>query len=362
MHYGKDFDGTSQSSPPSVTTSETMFDNLTDNLETSLMQNDVLNRQRNPPISYLQNRVNSTTGDLPRKVVNNPNSDNESNVTPKHNQLSKSKKAKEMGFLGHLAILGKLAFGSKFSDDKYKHEENQAPIRRKENGLVYESIGQNNPLFEPSQGVETEVQITNTGPVVRPTSLAQSKDNTQRQCEVAVNNEVKVNKGDSHKERPTFSRLRGAPYSKSTSDLSPQKSNDSDKLERDARLNRPSTLSLKGHNYTQRQPSNSLSSLPFFKNSVLRGSGSQRTLPNGYKLIKPPYPEPDPQEKIKARIKTPLINKKGRLSLYDDRLMSNMKEKECSDGDKVAKTNMTMQQFKEAETAPNLLVSADCTC
>ena len=327
------------------------------------MQNDVLNRHRHPPISYVQNRVGSVAnGDLPRKVVNNPNSDSEQIATPKHNQLSKTKKAKELGFLGHLAILGKLAFGSKFSDDKYKHEENQAPIRRMENGVVYESIGQNNPLFEPSQGVETEVQITNAGPVVRPTSLAQGKDNTQRQCEQAVIEEVKVNKRDTQRERPTFSRLRGAPYSKSTSDLSPQKCSNSSKMERDARLSRPSTLSLKGHNYTHRQPSNSLSSLPFFKNSVLRGSGSQRALPNGYKLIKPPYPEPDPPDRIKARVKTPLINKKGRLSLYDDRLMSNMKEKECSEGDKMAKPNMTLQHFKEAETTPNLLVSADCTC
>ena len=370
MHYGKDIDATlSQSSPPSV--SDTIFDSLTDTLETSLMQHDVLNHHRNPPISYLQNHVSSAAGDLPRKIVNNPNSDTairrERNATPKHSQSStpqtKTKKAKELGFLGHLAILGKLAFGSKFADDKYKHDENKPPVKKMENGVVYESIGQNNPLFEPSQGVETEVQITNAGPVVRPTSLAQGKENTRRQCEQDVIDEVKVNKHDTQKERPTFSRLRGAPYSKSTSDLSPQKSSSSSKLEKDVRLSRPSTLSLKGHNYTHRQPSNSLSSLPFFKNSVLRGSGSQRTLPNGYKLIKPPYPETDPIEKIKARVKTPLLNNKGRLSLYDDRLMTDMKEKECSEpGDKMSKPNMTMQQFKEVETAPNRLLSADCTC
>lgn len=371
MHYGKDADANSlQSSPPSI--SDNMFDGLTDTLETSLMQNDLLNRHRNPPILYLQNRVSSAGGDLPPKMVNNPSGDttarHERTAIPHHSQsahLTKAKKAKELGFLGHLAILGKRAFGSKF-DDKHKHDENQPPIRRMENGVLYESVGQNNPLFEPPQGVETEIQMTQSGPVVRPTSLPQGNENSRRLCEhdMALD-EVKMGENDTHNDSPVFSRLRGAPYSKSTSDLSPQKSSSSSRFEKDTRLSRPSTLSLKGHNYrySNREPSNSLSSLPFFKNSVLRGSGSHRTLSNGYKLIKPPYPEPEPTEKIKARVKTPLLEKKGRLSLYDDRLMSDVKQKDYTEtSDKKNKPNMTLQQFKGIEKTSNQLQSADCTC
>ena len=371
LHYGKDRDAQSvQSTPPSI--SDNIYDGLTDSLETSLMQNDVLNRHRNPPISYLQNRVNATAGELPPKVVNNPNGEavgqHEPSTTPQHNQAvsrPKNKKVKELGFLGHLAILGKLAFGSKFEDNKQKREQSHSPVTRMENGVAYESIGQNNPLFEPSQGVETEIQMTNTGPVVRPASLSQGNEKQRGHGEqdLAVD-EAKENKHERQSSSPMFSRLRGAPYSKSTSDLSPQKTSSS-KLEKDIRLSRPSTLSLKGHNYhfCHRYPSSSLNSLPFFKNSVLKGPGGHRTLPNGYKLIKPPYPEPEPMEKIRSRVKTPLLEKKGRLSLYDDRLMTDMKEKDCAEvEEKMNKPNVSLQQFKVVETNPNQYVSADCTC
>lgn len=371
LHYSKDRDSNSvQSSPPS--TSDNMFDGLTDSLETSLMQNDVLNRHRNPPISYLQNHVNSTAGDLPPKMVNNPSSDplrrTELNTTTHLNQSgpgTKNKKAKELGFLGHLAILGKLAFGSKF-EDKHKKEDSPSPVMRMDNGVMYESIGQNNPIFEPSQTVDTEVQMTDTGPVVRPASLSQAKErpSVHENSDIAFD-EVKVDKHElQNGSPPMFSRLRGAPYSKSTSDLSPQKTSSNSRLERDIRLMRPSTLSLKGHNYhISHRPSNSLSSLPFFKYSVLKGSRGQKTLPNGYKLIQPPYPEEESTEKIKAREKTPLHEKKGRLSLYDDRLMTDMQEKGYTDnGDFKNRSNVTLQQFKGVEPAPNQFVSADCTC
>ena len=371
LHYGKNRDSNSvQSSPPSI--SDNIYDGLTDSLETSLMQNDVLNRHRNPPISYLQNRVNTANGDLPPKIVNNPGGEtrttHELNTTPQHNQAvarPKNKKAKELGFLGHLAILGKLAFGSKFEDNKQKREQNHSPVTRMENGVTYESVGQNNPLFEPSQSVETEIQMTTTGPVVRPLSLSQNQDKSSGPDEDEELDEVKEDQEERHNNSPMFSRLRGAPYSKSTSDLSPQKASSSSKLDKDARQNRPSTLSLKGHNYrfAHRHPSSSLNSLPFFKTSVLKGSGGHRTLPNGYKLIRPPYPEPEPTEKIRARVKTPLLEKKGRLSLYDDRLMSDMKEKDCPEvKDNINKTNLDLQQFKGVETNPNQYVSADCTC
>lgn len=371
LHYGKDRDSSSvQSSPPSI--SDNIFDGLTESLETSLMQNDVLNRHRNPPISYLQNRVSSTTSDLPPKMMNNPNGDvpgrSELTTTPHHSQSTprtKTKKVKELGFLGHLAILGKLAFGSKF-EDKHKREETPSPLTRMENGVMYESVGQNNPLCEPSQGVDTEVQMTNTGPVVRPANLSQSKERPgiHGQSDIAFD-EVRVDKQEVQSDSPVISRLRGAPYSKSTSDLSPQKMSSGSRLERDIPLTRPSTLSLKGHNYhySHRHPSNSLSSLPFFKNSVLKGSVGHRNLPNGYRLIKPPYPQVEPTEKIKARVKTPHLEKKGRLSLYDDRLMTDIKEPDCTNKSEVKdKPSVNLQQFKGTEAAPTQFVSADCTC
>ena len=364
------------------------------------MQNDVLNHHRSTPISYLQNQVNLNQGngtELPPKKLNNPNQTNDnvntlqtqnrniqSSVTPK------VKKAKEIGFFGQLAVLGRLAFGGKFDSKKPVTETEHVAQSHIERGTFYDSVGQHNPIFEPSQSVETEVRLTNSGTVVRPANL-QTNQGKPSNCDPIPSNldrerTSNTEERDSSRDEvageivdeivepeegsPAFLRHRGAPYSKSTSDLSPQKHL---KLEEEARLMRPSTLSLKGHNYKQGkgQSRGSLNSLTnskgvgtqnFFKSAENRKGPS-----NGYKLLSKASKvcnETDNEDehpgKIKLRVKTPVSEKKGRLSLYDDRLMSDGSSN-LADTSKLQKPSMSLQQFNKIEET-HTSVYTDCTC
>jgi len=383
--YGKDKrDAEGVQSPMA---SSDIFDSLTDSLETSLMQNDILNQHRSPQISYLQNQVHpnaSQHGDLPPKVVNNPSQrvDNSHpvhqshNVVPQNTLTPKTKKAKEMGLLGHLALLGKLAFGGKFDGRKTQNDTDRGSVAIKsENGTVYDSIGQRNPVFEPSQSLDTEVRLAQGGTVVRPANLRVKQTGVPLR-EMSHSNLDKDRRGEGHEadraekepflNSSEFTRLRGAPYSKSTSDLSPQKSCVQVRLEEEVR--RPSTLSLKGHNYSKlrsSQPSASLNSLPAFKGGHRLVKGPDRTKTNGYKMLAKPLntkaqPGEDMADKITLRNKTPTSEKHGRLSLYDDRLMSDS-ESVSDENTNIRKCSMSLQQFKSIdETSAN--VYTDCTC
>jgi len=363
-----------------------IFDSLTDSLETSLMQNDILSQHRSPQIAFLQNQVNpgAQNGELPPKVVNYPNQRTDGantapqsqNVVHQNISTSKNKKAKEMGLLGHLALLGKLAFGGKFEGKK---TQNDAAAIRAENGTVYDSIGQRNPVFEPTQSLDTEVRLMPGGTVVRPANLRVKQTGVSSNREMSHSNLDKErhgggdggNDGDRAEKEPflsssEFTRLRGAPYSKSTSDLSPQKSCTQLRLEEEVK--RPSTLSLKGHNYNKlkTQPGGSLNSLSVFKGGprVMKGP-DHREKTNGYKPLGKPLntkaqPSEDSVDKIRLRNKTPTSEKRGRLSLYDDRLMSDS-EQVSDENTNMRKCSMSLQQFKSIdETSTN--VYTDCTC
>lgn len=384
MFYGKD------GPPEEEGTGENIFESFTDSLESSLMQNDSLNQGRASENSFMQNRRQnvSSTSELPPKVVNNP-MDRPDNITTAsavsnvaNTQVSaipKSKKAREMGLLSHLALLGRLAFSGKYDTKKTVNEnENQSPICL-ENGRLYDSIGRHNPIFEPSQILETEVRLTNTGPVVRPSNF-QAKPCNTGSLEIAPSNISKDTVSDSveldsmesieaetQSDSPLISRHRGAPYSKSTSDLSPQKTSRYTKADEENKLARPSTLSLKGHNYNKSRTGslNSLSKLKEVmgqKNSKL----TKKTHLNGYKTVGSggklkQEVVTDESDKIKLRTKTPVLDKNGRYSLHDDRLMS-QNDKTAKDSSSDWKSSVSLQQFKSINENDTGSVYTDCTC
>lgn len=364
--------------------SDNLFDNLTDSLESSLMQNDSLNHGHSP---YLQNsRINTVGGtDRPPKVVNNPNERQESRANAHtvsnvaNVQISatpKSKKAKEMGFLGHLALLGKLAFSGKL-DKKNVNEAEPTDTSCMENGRLYDSVGRQNPMFEPSQSLETEVRLTNSGPIVRPTALQSKPSNIDKRETPESNlnknghrNSVEIdsidsNEADFQSDSPLISRQRIAPYSKSTSDLSPQKTGRYSKLEEENKMPRPSTLSLKGHNYNKSH-SGSLNSLSKFRGVMSQKGGKtsvgKKPLLNGYKMIDNGTKlKMDASNKIKLRNKTPVPDKNGRYSLHDDRLMTDSCKMRKDSSDQW-KSSVSLQQFKSISENDSSNVYTDCTC
>ncbi|KAL4228707.1 Bone morphogenetic protein receptor type-2 [Mactra antiquata] len=389
LFYGKDCPPEGQGGG-----SENIFDSFTDSLESSLMQNDALNQGRASDNTYVQGRRQNICGtnELPPKVVNNP-MDRPDNITTANtvsnvantqvSAVPKSKKAKEMGLLSHLALLGRLAFSGKYDSKKTVNDnENQSPICM-ENGRLYDSIGRHNPIFERSQTLETEVRLTNTGPVVRP-SVYQAKPSNIVNIETASSNvskdslsdnvdleSVDSSEADTQSNSPLISRHRVAPYSKSTSDLSPQKTNRYNKLDDETKLARPSTLSLKGHNYDKSR-TGSLNSLSKIKGVIGQKNGksasAKKSHLNGYKTTDKsasskvkPSAVMDESEKIKLRNKTPVSDKNGRYSLHDDRLMS-QNGKSAKDSSGEWKSSVSLQQFKSINENDAGNVYTDCTC
>lgn len=372
--YGKD-----KTEMESLQNNDSIFDSFTDSLESSLMQNDALNHNRSPPGMYVQNQRNLntvTSTELPPKVINNPH-DRHDNTT-KGNMLNGSgvkssqkpqKKAREMGLLGQIALIGKLAFGGKF--DSKKTESDSLSPSGMENGRVHESIGRQNPLFEPSQTFETEVRLTSSGPVVRPAGF-QSKPSNLRNKDTVLSNLEKTTQRNSadidsidssepdiQSDSPLISRHRVAPYSKSTSDLSPQKTNGYSKLEDDdSKLPRPSTLSLKGHNYSK-SSSSSLNSLSKFKGKMSqKGSrigANRKPLVNGYKNIDNPKSDRNDSETVGLK---PRSGKRARFSLHDDRLMS--EGLKCDGKPDEWTSSVSLQQFDSIDE--NASKMTDCTC
>lgn len=365
--------------------SDNIFENFTDSLESSLMQNDSLSHNRSP---YVQNsRLNTGAGsERPPKVVNNPNErrENSTNVSAVTNVANahvsttpKTKKAREMGILGHLALLGKLAFSGKLDNKRNMNENESVAAASVEIGRHYDNIGRQNPTFEPSNSMDTEVRLTNTGTVVRPTVLQSKLCNIDRRDipESNLNKEchsnnveadsIESNENDFQCDSPLISRHRVAPYSKSTSDLSPQKTSNYSKLEEENKMPRPSTLSLKGHNYSKSR-SGSLNSLPKFRGVLAQKSGKpslgKKPLKNGYKMIDNGTKlKTDAADKIKLRNKTPVPDKNGRYSLHDDRLMSD-NSKMRKEGSEQWKSSVSLQQFKSISENETSNAYTDCTC
>lgn len=364
--YGKD-----RSEVDVIPNNDSIFDNFTDSLESSLMQHDALSHGRSPPGTYVQNQRNLnaiTMNELPPKVINNPNDRQDNTNVAVNSPLKSNKKAKEMTFLGQLALIGKLAFGGKF--DSKKNEVDTSPSMM-ENGRVQESVGRQNPIFESSQTCETEVRLTNNGTVVRPTNFQPKPCNIRTQDpvfssveRVAQRNSADIDSIDSSEpdvqsDSPLISRHRVAPYSKSTSDLSPQKTNGYSKLEDDdLRLPRPSTLSLKGHNYNK-SSSSSLNSLSKLKGKMSqKGSkfgANKKPLVNGYKNIDNTSDKCDEERKTESESKS---GRHARFSLHDDRLMTDSSRNPNGQAD--WKSSVSLQQFDSIDENPQKMT--DCTC
>lgn len=372
LFYGKD-----QSGHEVLSASDSMFDTLTDSLESSLMQNDSLNQ------ACLHNhRLNTArVNDRPRKVVNNPN-DRPDNVTAgthvQANTSPKARKAKEMGLLGHLALLGKLALSGKFDGKKSLNENQPTVMSRPDSGRKYESVGRHNPMYEPSQSVETEVRLTNTGAVVQPANTHPKKLlNTSKEM-ATLNKTVRSNsvetdsiegsEADLQSDSPLISRHRVAPYSKSTSDLSPQKTCQFSKIDNDNKKPRPSTLSLKGHNYNQSH-CGSLSSLVRLKSvwsqKPVKPSSGRRPLLNGYKDLQETRKHKEMGESVDKDSSNNMMmatEKNGRYSLHDDRLMSDSSLSAVKEDAKLWKSSVSLQQFTSLEEGQPSKPYTDCTC
>ncbi|KAK3591222.1 hypothetical protein CHS0354_003854 [Potamilus streckersoni] len=400
--YGKDKSDSSRvmgQTSQSQRFSGQYFDSLSDNMQMSLVQNDTLNQHRNPPISFVQNPV---AVNLQPKMANNPTNSAASAASsrnPGNSKLQKLKKSKDTGLFGHLAFLGRLAWGGgKKSTTKNSSSVTDALL---EGGNI--PNGAVNTQFESQPSVQMEVRLLKGSNVItQPAHLSggygtnigyanhAQRHQPQPTVEVGVARLV-----EPHGQHSVF-RLRGAPYSKSTSDLSPQKSASFSKLEEECvrchnpRARRPSTLSLRGHNYSRingrGEAGSSISSLAMFKrlpgNSLsnvlggkLKSSGTSQSQPSldssqqsltakdinmNRKICE------DPNEKIKTRVKTPLSMKKGRLSLYDDRLMSDMYEEDCELKEQSSKKPMnsiSVQKFKNLNRNSHpYRAAADCTC
>ncbi|XP_067685696.1 bone morphogenetic protein receptor type-2-like [Haliotis asinina] len=342
--------------------SENTYDSVGDNLETSLVQNDALNQHRNPPIPYLQNQVQVPA--VRPKVANVPGN----GVPYRHLNEGKSLREKIGKFIKPKELGLKLSswnfFGLK-SNTRNQSSINLEPDQGQSNHSVNEDssglLNQANTLPKTVvQPVQTEICLQNGHAFVRPSNLAlQEMPLAHRQSEAAGSSsegrypenrlgfaEVGVAKlKNSNVGQQSVVRLKGTGQSKSTSDLSPAHTGKSRWQETklfditDGQKRRPTSLSLRGHNYAS-QPN------PYV---VVGPTSMGSSAPNV--ALKPPDENSDPSEKIKKRIKTPVNMKKGRFSLYDDRLMCQGMD-ECvqnNTGNGLKKTSLSLHQLKQSD-------------
>ncbi|XP_021341676.1 uncharacterized protein LOC110442406 isoform X2 [Mizuhopecten yessoensis] len=407
---------TVQNAPSNIQNDDTSFDGFSDNLETSLVQNDVLNHHRSHPISYVQNQVHGDNHPVRPKVanvpVNNPQPGASRNVEPKSHKskLSKLMSARELGSkLGQLSLLSKIV--TRGSDKKdtdrdsaRNSKENMSHVNGNfDNSSVCasassasrsnanrpsshssnstKSYGHNdNTNVNINRAVPTEVQMRKGNPVVRPLHLNISHSDethsgrSSRNCAQPESRlgmaEIGVAKLEMVPQRAHQSivKIRKGPYSKSTSDLSPQKACKSKRWsetgfgEEEGEENvekgilnfkRPDSLSLKGHNYTSQK---NLGESKTCSDLSLLVENSKMEDCNGVFLI-------EPKTKIKHRVKTPLSLKHGRFSLYDDRLMTKyfMEHPELIQ-DKVCKSSASLQELMLLDRNANSFMAADHNC
>ncbi|XP_048238242.1 uncharacterized protein LOC124113338 isoform X2 [Haliotis rufescens] len=342
--------------------SENTYDSVGDNLETSLVQNDALNQHRNPPIPYLQNQVQVPA--VRPKVANVPGN----GVPYRHLNEGKSLREKIGKFIKPKELGLKLSswnfFGLKSNSRNQSsmnleqdHSQSNHSVNEDSSGLLNQANTLPKTVVQP---VQTEICLQNGHAFVRPSNLAlQEMPLAHRQSEAAGSSsegrypenrlgfaEVGVAKlKNSSVGQQSVVRLKGTGQSKSTSDLSPAHNGKSRWQETklydiaDGQKRRPTSLSLRGHNYAS-QPN------PYV---VVGPTSMGSSAPNV--ALKPPDENSDPSEKIKKRIKTPVNMKKGRFSLYDDRLMCQGID-ECvqnNTGNGLKKTSLSLHQLKQSD-------------
>ncbi|ESP01632.1 hypothetical protein LOTGIDRAFT_172580 [Lottia gigantea] len=312
--------GVGESSDDTTSLQENLFESVGDNLETSLVQNDVLNQHRNPPIPYVQNQVHGEPISARPKVANVPGN-GVSNFQKSGD--SKSFREKLGKFIKPQVIGLKLSqfnlFGKNYKVNKGETSSNCRP-QANHNVLVDET----SPLNPPEENHsnlhrQTEVYLQNGQTHTRPTNLALQVMGNQ--CTTDHDNispsyienrlgfaEVGVAKlHQSNDPQSSVLRVKNGVQSKSTSDLSPAKKS---KLQEtvignsaDGQSRRPTSLSLKD---SSESPVNS------------DGDTIRRSAPN---MVHKDHKNTNSSDKIKRRVKTPVLVNKSRFSLYDDRLM-----------------------------------------
>lgn len=407
--YGGDnrLSDTAQNAPSNLPNDDTSFDGFSDNLETSLVQNDVLNHHRSHPISYVQNQVHGDNHSTRPKIANLPGNNSQpgtsrnSEPKPHKSKLSKLMSARELGSkLGQLSLLSKIVTRSSDKKDTDRDsarnsKEHMSHINGNfDNSSVCASSASKPSVNRPTsvssnssqtyrdntnvninRAVPTEVQMRNGNPVVRPLNLnishsdethsgKSARNSTQPESRLGMA-EIGVAKLEMVPQRAHQSivKIRKGTYSKSTSDLSPQKPNKSkrwsetgfgEKEEEGSddkgvpTFKRPDSLSLKGHNYTSQK------SLGESKTCSDLGLAMENS--KGLTTV-------EPKAKIKRRIKTPLSLKHGRFSLYDDRLMTKyfMEHPEILQN-KVCKSSASLQELVLLDRNANSFTAADHNC
>jgi hypothetical protein len=293
-----------------------LIHSFNDSLETSLVQNDVLGQHRNPPIPYLQNQVHDSHGGRP-KVANIPQAIHNSEQEKSHQSRFKNLvKVKDIG--------SKLPFFKK----KGRHAQKKISKTGQDNASEISNLLQDqeqNPNFsqvDPSQSsttwynpgherspspVQTEIRMMNGRPTVQPSA--------QKQSNIIYMAEIGKAKKETPGPRSAVMVTKSGGHSKSASDISPHRETrpfSSSVTELDdvfSKTRRPNSLSLRGHNYKLKSPpkSNTCESFAI----LVKDSEKDRKIQKD-----------DSSEKIKKRVKTPVTLSQGRLSLYDDRLMT----------------------------------------
>ena len=349
-----------------------LFDAIADNLESSLVQNDMLSQSRHNPIPYVQNQVHN--GEIPMAArPKQPNVPGNGAVYDKPaNEPKKSKM--RFGMFGKSSGKDKNSkfsfFGLGGSKSKGNQNETSQP------SVALPTVAPSQPAsmvpHEPERSnlqprpVSTEVCLMNGTTVVRPRSLKVNgiapkniynvdQDHVEQQHQQAENRlgiaEVGVAKLKSTSNgQPAVVKMQRK--SQSNRDLSPSSlakiqlaGLDPD----DPKLRRPSSLSLYGHNYNS----------PNTVEKIQHMNGVDTNLQNGNFELLNIEKEKTPNNnnsagdansgtKIKKRVKTPFqMKKNGRFSLYDDRMMSQSysdvsKPKEPG---KLTKSSISLHQF-----------------
>jgi hypothetical protein len=351
--------GVSQSS--SVQNLDHIFDS--DNIESSLIQNDILNRNRpNNPIPYVQNPVTTEPMVVRPKQANIPgNGQSHKQGSKSRSKIKKLKEKGKFNFFGRNPLIRGILGG-------YKKKEAKSDVVKQPLQTPAEpSSGE--PCYNPEKcnllneaeykTVATKVCLMNGSPVVRPLDLQLPGNRSEDDA-------TNINLLSSHEGRlgvaeVGVAKLRSASnghpavvkLNSSSIGSSRSESTLSDGVDNNSLQRRPSSLSLSGHNYTQ----NNLKS-----ESNVSTQSTPSGIGNGNIVA---LQELKSGLRIKRRVKTPYSMRAGRFSLYDDRMMSDSCRETLGKAKPdylMAKSSISLQQFNNGDIDMDALKAADFTC
>jgi hypothetical protein len=355
---------------------DNLLENVNDNLETSLVQSDVLNmntRHVHAPIPYLQNQVHRTDMGTRPKNANIINAGN--NTTNKLNNVEAKKPffTRLFGSRGFNPLgifhLGSKSSGKSDSSGNVQSQNSEidsgVQLNERSSNLNHRCLNSGPRPFrnlehrgetsgprpyqhsaKPSNCNITEqngpqnliVSLQNGKPVIKPTNIMLSNqmrtDTSDESSEPDdqqlpnLNDQIGIARMEMFRPQKLKLVIKGQDnseqYSKSTSDLSPLERNKEFDDCGMYKLRRPDSLKLKGHNYKDKE----------------WNQNSSQT-----------YPQKNTRDKrlnIKRRVKTPIkVIKHGRFSLYDDRLMSQIVNDSPIENNYFKKTSASMNQIKK---------------